>query len=65
MLVVKDFDTNQKTRKKKFEGFFGKSGEIVEVLQNNRYRIRVGEEEKVVYGSQIKKIVEILVPKED
>ena len=39
-ILKADFDTNQKTRKRKLEGFYDCQVEVIQCLQNNRIKVK-------------------------
>jgi hypothetical protein len=55
VMVAKDFDTNVKTKKLKLSSFFFAEVEIVEMLSNNRVKIKKGDDYEIVGISRLKR----------
>ena len=56
VMAAKDFDTNVKTKKLKLSSFFFSEVEIVEMLSNNRVKVKKGDEYEIVQLSRLKRI---------
>lgn len=56
IIVKKDFDNNQKTKKQKLDSFYSKPGVIVEILSSNRAKIQIDDVVSIVKLNQIIKI---------
>jgi hypothetical protein len=55
VMVAKDFDTNVKTKKSKMSSFFSSEVEIVEILSNNKAKVKKGNECEIVQLSRLKR----------
>lgn len=56
VLVSKDFDTNTKTKKKKFDSFYHEKTKIIEIMSENRVKLVLDGQVSVVAMNRIKKV---------
>lgn len=59
-LLKTDFDNNIKTKKRKLQGFFDVEVQVIEVLGNNRYRVKKQDNtELCAKVTQLRKMIKL------